>query len=145
LRRETIRKQPGGAMVENNSLLLGIDVGTSGTKSMIVDVSGNILGSGFNAYGHNSPQPGWVEQEPMWYVDGIRESAAMCAAAGVGIYKDVTSAGEAMAPKTTAFVPVEKTASFYNSFYREVYEGLYDSIENRLSRARRLALEFQGD
>jgi hypothetical protein len=50
-----------------------------------------------------------------------------------------------MAPKATTFVPEEKTASFYNSFYREVYEGLYDSIEERLSRARRLALEFLED
>ena len=63
----------------------------------------------------------------------------------LGIYKDVTSAGRAMAPKATTFVPEEKTASFYNSFYREVYEGLYDSIEERLSRARRLALEFLED
>ena len=71
--------------------------------------------------------------------------AAMCAAAGVGIYKDVTSAGKAMAPKVTTFVPEENAASFYDSFYREVYEGLYDSIEERLSRARRLALKFLGD
>jgi hypothetical protein len=48
----------------------------------------------------------------------------MCAAAGVGIYKDVTAAGEAMAPRATEFVPEEKKASFYNSFYHEVYEGL---------------------
>ena len=40
---------------------------------------------------------------------------------------------------------VENKSFFYNSFYHEVYEGLYDSIEERLSRARRLALEFQGD
>ena len=68
--------------------------------------------------------------------------AAMCAAAGVGLYKDATAAGKAMAPKATTFVPEEKTASFYSSFYHEVYEGLYDCIEERLSRARRLALEF---
>jgi len=71
--------------------------------------------------------------------------AAMCAAAGVGIYKDVTSAGQAMAPEATTFKPQEKSAAFYNSFYREVYEGLYDSIEKRLSRARKLALEFLED
>jgi xylulokinase len=68
--------------------------------------------------------------------------AAMCAAAGVGIYDNVTSAGKAMAPKVTPYVPEEKAASFYNAFYREVYEGLYDSIEERISHGRRLALEF---
>jgi sugar (pentulose or hexulose) kinase len=71
--------------------------------------------------------------------------AAMCAAAGVEIYKDVTSAGKAMAPKVAKFVPEEKAASFYNSYYHEVYEGLYDSIEDRISHARRLALEFAGN
>ena len=71
--------------------------------------------------------------------------AAMCAAAGVGIYNNVTSAGKAMAPEVTPYVPEEKAASFYNSFYREVYEGLYDSIEERISHGRRLALEFLKD
>ena len=71
--------------------------------------------------------------------------AAMCAAAGVGIYEDVTSAGKAMAPEVTRYAPEEKTVSFYNSMYSEVYEGLYDSIEAKLSLGRRLALEFAGD
>jgi len=71
--------------------------------------------------------------------------AAMCAAAGVGIYEDVTSAGKAMAPEVTTYAPEEKAATFYDSMYSEVYEGLYDAIEERLSLGRRLALEFAGE
>ena len=71
--------------------------------------------------------------------------AAMCAAAGVGIYADVTSAGKAMAPEATTYAPEEKAVAFYDALYREVYEGLYDSIEEKLSLGRRLALEFDGE
>jgi len=71
--------------------------------------------------------------------------AAMCAAAGVGIYEDVTLAGKVMAPEVTTYAPEEKAVTFYDSIYRDVYEGLYDSIEERISRGRRLALEFSGE
>ena len=93
-------------MVGNKPLLLGIDVGTSGTKSMIVDATGNILGSGFKAYGHNSPQPGWVEQEPIWYVDAIRESAAQALAESGGKWADVC--GLSMTHQRLTFIPVNK-------------------------------------
>jgi len=79
------------------------------------------------------------------FTDTNALGAAMCAAAGVGIYKDVISASKAMAPKVTSYLPEEKAASFYNSIYREVYEGLYDSIEERISHARKLSLEFLED
>ena len=79
------------------------------------------------------------------FADTNALGAAMCGAAGVGIYKDVISASKAMAPKVTSYLPEEKAASFYNSIYREVYEGLYDSIEERISHARKLSLEFLED
>ncbi len=71
--------------------------------------------------------------------------AAMCAAAGVGIYEDVTSAAKAMAPEVTPYAPEEKAVTFYDSMYSKVYEGLYDSIEEKISLGRRLALEFAGE
>ena len=93
-------------MVENKSLLLGIDVGTSGTKSMIVDESGNILGSGFKAYGHNSPQPGWVEQEPIWYIEGIRESAGQALSESGSKWTDVC--GLSITHQRLTFIPINK-------------------------------------
>ncbi len=93
-------------MVENKSFLLGIDVGTSGTKSMIVDASGNILGSGFKAYGLNSPHPGWVEQEPRWYVEGIRESATQALSESGGKWANV--GGLSLTHQRLTFIPVNK-------------------------------------
>jgi len=79
------------------------------------------------------------------FADTNALGAAMCAAAGVGIYEDVTSAGKAMAPEVTTYAPEEKAVTFYDSIYSEVYEGLYDSIEEKISLGRRLALEFAGE
>jgi len=45
--------------------VLGIDVGTSGTRALVVDETGSILGSGTADHQpFASPQPGWAEQDP---------------------------------------------------------------------------------
>ena len=48
--------------------LMGIDLGTSGTKTVIIDANGNMLANALYDYPINSPQPGWAEQNPeTWY------------------------------------------------------------------------------
>ena len=44
--------------------LLGIDLGTSSVKALIVDEHGRTLGSGHAGYPLRHPRPGWAEQEP---------------------------------------------------------------------------------
>jgi xylulokinase len=52
--------------------LLGIDLGTSGAKTMIVDSDGKTLGVGRREYGIDTPQPGWAEQDPnVWVAAAI--------------------------------------------------------------------------
>ncbi len=46
------------------SYLLGIDIGTSGTKTLICDYKGKVKATAFAAHGISSPQPGWSEQDP---------------------------------------------------------------------------------
>jgi xylulokinase len=46
------------------SVYLGIDIGTSGTKTLAVREDGAILGSATETYDLFSPQPGWSEQSP---------------------------------------------------------------------------------
>ncbi len=46
-----------------NTFLMGIDVGTTGAKAAVVDLQGNIIGSGYNEYPRIFPKPGWVEQD----------------------------------------------------------------------------------
>ena len=43
--------------------LVGIDVGTTGAKALVVDLKGNLLGSGYREYPCLYPKPNWVEQD----------------------------------------------------------------------------------
>jgi xylulokinase len=44
--------------------LAGIDIGTSGCKSIIIDETGEVMGSSIAEYPLYTPQPGWAEQDP---------------------------------------------------------------------------------
>ena len=56
---------------------IGIDLGTSGVKLLLMDREGNILRKVTKEYGISFPNPGWSEQDPRdWYnssLSGIRE------------------------------------------------------------------------
>ncbi len=47
-----------------DQLLLGIDVGTTGTKAALVSPDGRLRALGRSEYGLHHLQPGWVEQSP---------------------------------------------------------------------------------
>ncbi len=50
------------------SITLGIDVGTSGTKTLAIDETGAILASASAEYPCDHPRPGWSEQHPeLWW------------------------------------------------------------------------------
>lgn len=44
--------------------LLGIDIGTSGTKTLICDTQGKVLATALAEHPISSPRPGWSEQNP---------------------------------------------------------------------------------
>lgn len=46
------------------AILIGVDVGTSGTKAVAVDESGAVIASALIEYPLHTPKPGWAEQEP---------------------------------------------------------------------------------
>ena len=48
----------------NKALLLGIDIGTTGCKTILVDEEGNVVDSGFDGYPFYSLKHGWAEQDP---------------------------------------------------------------------------------
>jgi len=54
-------------------MFLGIDVGTSALKALVLDVDGSIIGSETVPYPLATPQPGWVESNPQawWEAAGI--------------------------------------------------------------------------
>lgn len=43
---------------------IGIDIGTSGTKSLLIDPDGNIIAEASAGYGVSMPKPLWSEQDP---------------------------------------------------------------------------------
>ncbi len=44
---------------------LGIDVGTGGTRALVIDAQGNVVASASAEHQHfASPKPGWAEQDP---------------------------------------------------------------------------------
>jgi xylulokinase len=48
--------------------LLGIDIGTSGTKTLICDEKGKVLETAMAEHPISSPKPGWSEQSPLdWW------------------------------------------------------------------------------
>ena len=60
--------------------VLGIDVGTGGTRAVIVDECGHVLASGTEEHANfASPQPGWAEQDPRdwWRAAGIAVRKAL--------------------------------------------------------------------
>lgn len=46
------------------SFYLGIDVGTSGTKTLLVDQDGTVIAESDANYPMQQPKPGWTEQDP---------------------------------------------------------------------------------
>lgn len=55
------------------STFLGIDIGTSGTKTLAIDPAGRILASAMETYPCHAPKPLWSEQNPEdWWQATIR-------------------------------------------------------------------------
>lgn len=49
--------------------VVGIDVGTTGSKAMVVDLKGNIIGKGYREYELNYPKTNWVEVGAQFLLD----------------------------------------------------------------------------
>jgi xylulokinase len=64
--------------------VLGIDLGTSGCKTVLVDRSGRILASATAEYPLSTPKPLWSEQDPHHWWKGLVESVRACLAKAPG-------------------------------------------------------------
>ncbi|MCC6681561.1 MAG: xylulokinase [Phycisphaeraceae bacterium] len=57
---------------------LGLDIGTSGTKALIMDARGRVLATATSEYGVLSPHPGWSEQDPRhWYAACVKATRSV--------------------------------------------------------------------
>lgn len=69
--------------------LLGIDIGTSSVKAVIINYNGKICGNGQMGYDIHSPRTGWAEQDPRtWWKSLVSAVKDACAKASMtGLYK----------------------------------------------------------
>lgn len=66
------------------SVFLGIDVGTSGTKTLAMREDGAILAKDTVEYPLHTPKPGWSEQDPIdWWNATIQSVRAVISAGGI--------------------------------------------------------------
>jgi len=48
----------------HDSLFLGLDIGTSGVKAILVEQSGDVVATALTPLTLQTPRPGWAEQDP---------------------------------------------------------------------------------
>ncbi|MCC6698931.1 MAG: xylulokinase [Candidatus Hydrogenedentes bacterium] len=66
------------------SIVIGVDVGTSGTKAVAMDPQGKLLASALVEYPLLTPKPGWAEQDPAeWKRAAFEALATLAHAPGV--------------------------------------------------------------
>jgi xylulokinase len=84
---------PGVRQVSDTGMVfLGIDVGTSGVKAILVDRSGDVVAAANTPLEMSTPQPGWAEQDPeAWWDAAIVSIRSVLASrdashvAGIGL------------------------------------------------------------
>jgi xylulokinase len=66
------------------SYLIGIDVGTSGTKTLLVDEAGQVIASATAEYPLSTPRANWAEQEPAdWWAATVATLREVLSKSGV--------------------------------------------------------------
>lgn len=141
--------------------VLGIDQGSSGSRAMLLDGAGAVVGYGYCPVARLYPQPGWVEQEPQAIAASVRcavaealeharVAPARVAACGITSQRDTVFAWDARngAPignaitwqdlRTTALVT--ETAAWQHASERRVrlghFPGAYSSAMHIVWRMR---------
>nr|BFE59415.1 FGGY-family carbohydrate kinase [Dactylosporangium thailandense] len=65
-------------------LVIGVDIGTSSTKGVLVTPDGDVLATATRAHGMSMPRPGWAEMdaEDVWWGDVVAVTRELTEAAG---------------------------------------------------------------
>ncbi len=102
---------------------LGIDLGTTGTKTLLFDQNGNVLGKGYKGYGLITPEDNVYEQSPEAWYDAVIETVklstndfsgevsgiSVSAQGGSFVFCDVDEKGNLL-PLTNAITWLDKRA-----------------------------------
>ncbi|MAY63188.1 MAG: xylulokinase [Rhizobiales bacterium] len=61
-------------------MYLGLDLGTSSVKALLIDENQSVVGSASAALGVERPHPGWSEQDPANWIEAVRAALAQLSA-----------------------------------------------------------------
>jgi xylulokinase len=75
------------------SVTLGIDIGTSGTKTIAIDQKGTILAAASAEYPCDHPRPGWSEQDPALWWEATKQTVQQVMTSGRFQRGDVIGVG----------------------------------------------------
>ncbi len=92
-------------------LILGVDVGTYGSKGVLCDADGRVVASAEAEHGMDVPRPGWAEQDAdaVWWADFVRLSRELTrrlALADVVAAVGVSAIGPCLLPLDAAGRPL---------------------------------------
>jgi len=119
-------------------MFIGLDLGTSSVKALLMDESGTALGEGAAPYSVRAPRPGWAESSPDdWWAAGLRATDAAVGRRGAevtalglsGQMHGVVLADERGRPLRPAVLWADARSGGELSSYR----GLDESLRHRLS------------
>jgi xylulokinase len=128
-------------------LILAHDLGTTGNKASLFDVSGNLLSSAFVGYATDYPRPGWAEQGPAdWWHATVGSTRQLliesgCQASDIAV---VTFSGQMMGclpvdargvPLRTSIIWADQRAEVEAASIRERLgtERMYEITGHRVS------------
>lgn len=95
--------------------LLGIDEGTTGCKTCVFDLEGNLIASDYREYPCYYPKPGWVEQVPEDITPALFESCK-AAIAKSGVKKeDIAAIG--ISSQGAVWGPLDKDGNLLRPFF----------------------------
>lgn len=110
---------------------LGVDIGTTGCKAVVVDAGGLPLAAAYREYPLATPQPGWAELDPdsVWeaVVAAIREVTSAVPEPPQALA--VATLGEAVTPIDASGAPLAPTIVSFDSRARSCYERLTSVLD----------------
>ena len=123
-------------------MFLGLDLGTSSAKALLLDVDGTVLGTGTSPYPVSNPQPGWAESSPQdWWEaatiavrEAVGDRGAEVAAVGLaGQMHGVVCCLEDGRPLRPAIIWADARARKELEPYRALGPGLKRQLANPIS------------
>ena len=95
----------------NTECLMGIDIGTHSSKTIVFDIDGNTLESVEINYEVNNPKPGWFEQNAKDWYDSIINSFRQIENKKPGILSCVKAIG--ISAQSDAVVPLDRNGNVF--------------------------------